>query len=276
MIKHLIVAVVAGAVPVVAVAGPVFGAASYVSTLTLASGSTDIGMGVAFANNTYFTAYGDSGKSPFAELDSSGNLISSVRPYPGIDFRSVFSNAAGEIFVRGYNFNEIWQQGVTFGTFTELVQLAGVIGANIQVVLDSSGTHYIGNNGGVLQFWNLAGIKTKTVTLAPGAANGVISVFGNYALSYNQQGLHAYDLNSGALIDTTQLNGATPGQYGVNYGQSFANGYFFVANGDGSFSGFQIGQSGGAVPEPATWALMIAGFGLVGTAARRRRSVTLA
>lgn len=31
-----------------------------------------------------------------------------------------------------------------------------------------------------------------------------------------------------------------------------------------------VAGDGGAVPEPATWALMIAGFGLVGVAARRR------
>jgi hypothetical protein len=32
---------------------------------------------------------------------------------------------------------------------------------------------------------------------------------------------------------------------------------------------------GGAVPEPATWAMMIAGFGLIGVAARRqRRAIT--
>lgn len=34
-----------------------------------------------------------------------------------------------------------------------------------------------------------------------------------------------------------------------------------------------IDQVDGAVPEPATWAMMIAGFGLVGTVARRRKAV---
>ena len=35
--------------------------------------------------------------------------------------------------------------------------------------------------------------------------------------------------------------------------------------------GYQDGGAG-AVPEPATWEMLIAGFGLVGAAARRRRA----
>ena len=39
-----------------------------------------------------------------------------------------------------------------------------------------------------------------------------------------------------------------------------------MGTGDGGFD-----PGGGEVPEPATWAMLIAGFGLVGAVARRRR-----
>jgi len=53
---------------------------------------------------------------------------------------------------------------------------------------------------------------------------------------------------------------------------------------NGNSPGFNSGHSytaafnvyGGAVPEPASWALMIAGFGMVGVAARRSRKVVAA
>lgn len=48
-------------------------------------------------------------------------------------------------------------------------------------------------------------------------------------------------------------------------------GRFTLLNSDGV--DFWSAPGSGAVPEPATWALMIAGFGLAGAALRRRRSV---
>jgi hypothetical protein len=44
-----------------------------------------------------------------------------------------------------------------------------------------------------------------------------------------------------------------------------------VSGGNGSFGGnISFAPAGGAIPEPATWALMILGFGLVGGMMRRR------
>jgi PEP-CTERM motif len=44
----------------------------------------------------------------------------------------------------------------------------------------------------------------------------------------------------------------------------------------GSLAVTYSSTAGGAAPEPASWALMIAGFGLAGAALRRRRAATLA
>ena len=76
-----------------------------------------------------------------------------------------------------------------------------------------------------------------------------------------------------------------PGQYGGFIEMNSLNTAtlsILPANSDdiGSVSGDLLGfqkvppmpTPGGAVPEPATWAMLIAGFGLVGAAARRRRS----
>lgn len=38
---------------------------------------------------------------------------------------------------------------------------------------------------------------------------------------------------------------------------------------------FDLGRVNGAVPEPSTWAMLLVGFGLVGSALRRRRNVAV-
>lgn len=55
-----------------------------------------------------------------------------------------------------------------------------------------------------------------------------------------------------------------------SFGYSVAGGASYGPNGLGAIT------IGGAVPEPATWAMLIAGFGLVGAAMRRKRRTAVA
>jgi hypothetical protein len=56
---------------------------------------------------------------------------------------------------------------------------------------------------------------------------------------------------------------------------SFINAAYSLPNSPGFFNGFsgRVSLRTGAVPEPATWSLLIVGFGIVGAAARRRRAL---
>ena len=60
---------------------------------------------------------------------------------------------------------------------------------------------------------------------------------------------------------TNSSVGEIAGDTLVSYNMAFINAYLAAHP-----------RAGGAVPEPATWAMMIAGFGMVGAAARRRRA----
>ena len=55
----------------------------------------------------------------------------------------------------------------------------------------------------------------------------------------------------------------------IHWGNTWLLGSSFV-NKDGKIDGFKLSNLA-VVPEPATWAMMIAGFGLLGAALRRQR-----
>ena len=172
-------------------------------------------------------------------------------------------------------------------------------------VLDGEATAYTGVTNG--QFpnppWVADTATSRWITPTTDA--------GNYDFDHSSDGIYTYTevfsltgykaataslsgiFSSDNTVDSITLNGTTINGSGGSYNafQSFSStpGSFVagnnvltftvrnLANGSGSNpTGLNVEVTGNAavVPEPASWALFVVGFGLVGTAARRRvRSV---
>jgi hypothetical protein len=132
---------------------------------------------------------------------------------------------------------------------------------------------------------NLYTLLTQTVTLAAGQTlQGVFGFQTTDYLPYNDDGFFR--------INGTPIVTASVSSVG-NFGSSGWLPWSFTAPAAGSYT-LQVGVRNlidgeypshvlfdaklvaAAVPEPATWALMLAGFGLVGLGARRQRNRVIA
>jgi hypothetical protein len=104
-------------------------------------------------------------------------------------------------------------------------------------------------------YFKIDGLNGADVTSPPAPLMKGITIFGihfgNSSVLGNATAFYKFDAGAG----TTTIPFATKGSSG------------FVL--------YQTGDGGDVVPEPATWAMMIAGFGLVGSAMRRRRTVAV-
>ena len=138
--------------------------------------------------------------------------------------------------------------------------------------------------------WDTFGNLIASATIAPG--QGVLSNFFRYvdiAPVALTAGVH-YVVGAYSASDAQSSWGAGQGgtaalnpnlnYFGNRYSSTGALSYADSSSGGGAFLGanFIIGPTvgGGAVPEPATWALMLAGFGLAGAALRRNRGIVCA
>lgn len=145
--------------------------------------------------------------------------------------------------ITGFGFNgnpEITGAQSLSGPFTTPVINAGFPQIGGQTTIDfclTSGSNCNGGAGG-----GVLNGSSALQTFALSFANPVTSVdFNNFIIRYQS------------------ITGSTLGDSGIGLGTN-----------DGGFD-----PGGGTVPEPATWAMLISGFGMVGLASRRRRTAVV-
>lgn len=118
------------------------------------------------------------------------------------------------------------------------------------------------------------------VTVTPSGVYDLVSADINIALTAGTYYFSLVAINNfasnGQVGIVTDLDTASNG-FQANPGGGFGAGTTFAFNPTGT-AGYRItgDLTGSVVPEPASWAMMIGGFGLVGGALRRRSSQTLA
>lgn len=155
------------------------------------------------------------------------------------------------------------------------------------------GTAYNGGTNGSYPIgpWLSEDNSSRWLTPTGNAGDGVAAIAYTYRLTFDLTGFNpatASFSGRGAADDGGQLflNGASIGSIGNFTGwTSFSANSGFIAgvntldfvstNGGGPAGArieFSASNVGGAVPEPASWALMVGGFGFAGAALRRRRS----
>ncbi|WP_394763859.1 DUF4394 domain-containing protein [Phenylobacterium sp.] len=132
----------------------------------------------------------------------------------------------------------------------------------------------IGSNNGVYPggLAYVAATDTLFETLAGGGnfytinlANGAATLFSSNATVLNDNGV-TWDASRGKFF--TDDWSSSIYSFDAN-GQNAT----FVMNTSGAYDGIiSVGPTGGAVPEPATWAMMLVGFGGLGAMLRRRRT----
>ncbi len=148
---------------------------------------------------------------------------------------------------------------------------------NIQNWLNSTGFagFDLAINGAENVTFNFAGPVTKVgFAISTGLESVFVSQI-NHAGAVFSLSTNTGDTGTLTLVDSgsgytawVEVSSATP----------FTSLTFFEPSGDiyDQYWGDVVSFAGVGVPEPATWALMITGFGLTGASLRRRRAVTVA
>ncbi|WP_419809613.1 PEPxxWA-CTERM sorting domain-containing protein [Sphingomonas sp.] len=164
------------------------------------------------------------------------------------------------------------------GSWTSVGGGGGFVGASNGDWPGAPGT--VGDYHGFIQgggslFQTFTADTTGTFALSfldAGRSRGGYNGPHTYVASFN--GFNIFNgLTDGQTTAGQTFTAQTSSSFRLVAGQSYTIGFVGDYNGTDSTSFIDGISLAGAVPEPATWALMIVGFGAVGGSLRRRRSV---
>ncbi|MCG2839413.1 PEPxxWA-CTERM sorting domain-containing protein [Sandaracinobacter sp. RS1-74] len=278
---------------------------SEVSTLRALGSTNKLLMGANFTNNGSFDWQGG-----HIYLGNGTQFVNNGRIAVTTDSSALNNGGAASSFVNKGLIEKTGGAGTT--TFASNIGFANEGVINVLSGTIALPTNF--TNGGTLAgtgTFSVSGTLTNNGTVNPGdlGATGTLGLTGNYVQT--DSGVFAAQLASSTAADLLNITGsATLGgildiscilSCAISSGDSFVlldsvgqlSGVFASVNTSGFLNGFlydivydyganrvllQVVDAGsklpGGVPEPATWAMLIAGFGMVGAAVRRRNAAS--
>jgi hypothetical protein len=147
------------------------------------------------------------------------------------------------------------------GSITTKTAYSFNAGDHVVLTFDLSGSQRSNSSDNFLAFLQYSGATTVNNLNIYGTSFGTQTGVTNSGTSFFLAG------NSPFTTKTISFDAGTSGSLKVNFGTTSADNVGPLID--------NVNLSiGAAVPEPATWAMMITGFGLAGMALRRRRAIT--
>ncbi|KKC27859.1 Npun_F0296 family exosortase-dependent surface protein [Sphingomonas sp. SRS2] len=207
---------------------------------------------------------------------------------------SVESAGATAPTVSGYNFSIANLNGATNGLPTVSFAGSPITGTTTSGFVNIAGANIYGGVGGT---GNYGSVNGDPATIQLSQSVNYFGLWGSALDGNNAVALY----NDNTLLGTFALQSVLQSSSGFNsgyYGNPFASGNsgemyaFFNFRSDSAFNRVQLVQNGGggfefdnltigtsvvsAAPEPATWAMMMLGFGAIGWSLRKRSAGQIA